>query len=262
MRINEFTTDDFEKVFFGNLKRNPEKDTKVEKNVYQIIRTFIKSSEPLVKDRAYKMLKNLSTLKNAYPDDLIPKAKYVYRGTRSKNDRIIKIIHQPNLMEKIVKIEDHPSEGYHSFFIKFNDIYTPKSPIQSWTTDINVGLKFMRYKLEGILLKAKVDDDFILTAEITNLITSDITEKDISPESEIIRISQKPIEVEILCSINNLQEEIKFIMIDKDPEIIQFIKNPSEKIQLVAVQHDPYVIEYIDNPTEKVRQAADEGIMY
>ena len=205
MKINEFTKidpeKDIENVFLGDIKRSSEPDTEMESKILDVLRKFI-GADPgeLPRAETYKLLKQLEKIKNLYPDDLIPKAEYVYRGTKVKKKVYDYILDN-------FDIDDLPD------IIEAETSYTPKSNIQSWSTDYDIAEDFsLNHKMSyhwtmddfksevlPAVIKAKVDSTFILSSKLTNLIS--VTVDDIqAEESEIIRLSKRPIKVDLLLN--------------------------------------------------------------
>jgi hypothetical protein len=79
--INE-AIKDFEKVAFGNLKKSGEEDTEFEADVFDALSNFIQMSDPSNKADADAILKDVHALKAKYPDELVPDAKFAFRGTQ------------------------------------------------------------------------------------------------------------------------------------------------------------------------------------
>lgn len=194
MPVKKLTPDDIEQVLFGNLKKNKEKDTDVENDLLQKIRSFVWSHHPTNKANAFKVLNRLKTIKKYYPDDLIPKAKTVYRGTY-----VSKITYELVYKKSLTSRKEWISLQY---------TYQPKSKIQSWTTNRDIAESFVRIsKMDwdeySAILQAKVDNSFIMNSKLMNLISQDVLGE---KEDEIIRINAKPINVIIQVRSDWIQE--------------------------------------------------------
>lgn len=188
------TTDDIEKVFFGDLKNAGEKDTEVENEIYAALDEFIDGLEMTeAKPKLLKILKNLHRLKPKYPDDLIPKAKVVYRGT-SASEQIYKSL--------ILAKDDIRADGEYNYSF----MYHPRSEIQSWSTSKRVAKIFAELNAFGVtetpaIMTTAVDDHFILTAALTNMIRRKSLGHVVSgDEHEIIRISKEPMKTKLTVS--------------------------------------------------------------
>ena len=186
------TKDDIENVFFGDLKKSSEKDTEIEHQIYDYIRQYINVADEYKKPNLIQILNHLKELKPHYPEDLIPKAKVAYRGTKVK----------PPIYRKIWK-QFKVGKFDADKFYEYEFVYRPKSSIQSWSTSQKVADRFAYasndFKNERLpaVIKVKVDNDFVLTAKITNLISQTIPGLN-DPEHEIMRVSNHPIEAKIL----------------------------------------------------------------
>lgn len=199
------TKDDIEKVFFGSMK-GTEKDTEIEKRIFAIIVEFIEGygHASYAKNDAFQVLKHLQSLKNVYPNDLIPKAKIAYRGTGVKSD----------YYEELFTM--YPDEVPSSKIYEQDYVYHPRSALQSWTTNIQMASDFALGNAVSIgfpeaIIKVPVDDDFILTTKITNMINKKALTR-MSGEDEIIRISKQPIKGKLLVYgswLNNWADEMK-----------------------------------------------------
>ena len=187
------TKDDIENVFFGNLKKSSEADTQIETELYNIIHQYIRSSTHFKKRKLADALKFLKGIKNDYPNDLIPKAKIAYRGT-AVND------------EAYEKVKNHGKRRKRWVFnwLEVDFTYKPQNELQSWTTDFRTARTFAIlqsnfFKQRPAIIQAKVDDDFILTAKITNLIFKLYSKGE---EHEIFRVSNQPIKGTLIVDSN------------------------------------------------------------
>ena len=192
--IYDITTNDIENVLFGDAKKADEKDTKIEKQIFHIINDYLANMPgPDEKTNAIYVLRQLYKLRNKYPEDIIPKAEKAYRGT----------IINKNFMKKLLKKVKNPpvflphDRGARHYAIPY--LYTSKSEIQSWTTDPGIANYFAheseRDQINAqdgvtpipVIIECDVDETFMLTAALTNIISE-------YEENEIIRISKKPIQ--------------------------------------------------------------------
>jgi hypothetical protein len=57
-------------------------------------------------------------------------------------------------------------------------------------------------------------------------------------------------------NINNLSENVKFRIVEKNVFIIEFIDNPSYKVQSAFINSNPYNIRFLKKPTEKIQLLA------
>ena len=79
-----------------------------------------------------------------------------------------------------------------------------------------------------------------------------------NPNEDIQLISVDKCPNSISC-IDNPTPAVQLLAVQKDYTTIKYIKNPSEELQLAAVKENAWVIKYIKNPTEKVQLAAMEN---
>lgn len=182
---------DIENVFFGNLKNSPERDTDIEGKLFSLITDYVENSDMADRNKIFKALQDLQKLKPYFPDDLIPKAKYAYRGT--------KVL--PNVYERILRERRGDIRENDSFYF-FNFTYKSRAKIQSWTISRAVAEDFAAGSFNyhdkvnpnlPAIIKVDINDDFIMSTKITNLINMIEFGMD-KLEYEIFRISDKPIQ--------------------------------------------------------------------
>jgi hypothetical protein len=199
--LNEaITTDDIEKIMFGNLKREPEGDTEVEYDLYTDIENFIKKSTPANKAKASDSLNSLKGLKSDYPQDLMPNAKVAYRGTQFTQDDYAALIDKIDF-DNFDKVPN---------WIKMPFTYKPRSQIQSWTTSKTIAIMFAckgtDYEFNPgepprsqwwsrtpypAVIQVAVDESFILSTKLSSKIASELHGVN---EKEIIRIDPSPLQ--------------------------------------------------------------------
>ena len=198
MKINQIIEDikksDIENVFFGDLKGSSEKDTDVEAELYKIVAYYIGNSDDADRGRMVKIFNDLQRLKPYFPNDLKPDAEYAYRGTK-----VMSSIYQ-SIYDDVVLDRGTDINRNHGWFYHYFD-YKSRALLQSWTTDLNVAEDFSGRDFRNFhdsvpslpaIVKVDVDDDFILSTKITNLINDREFGMD-DFEYEIFRISNKPI---------------------------------------------------------------------
>ena len=264
MRLYEFNAaakakSDFEKVLFGDLKNDPEKDTDIEYKIYMAISNFIKFPDQEAKGNALKALKYLKHFKDIFPDDLVPDSRTVYRGTSITMNMFVKNINSIKINKESEVLE-----------FTFDYYYKAKAPIQSWTTISAIGGTFRGKESEEtmhvnipVVLVAEADDSFILNSKLTNRISKQYHNYS---EHEIIRISKNPIKCKILIgnssladnfdkfkNINDMKLLREHITISLNPHYIMRFAKPSPSTQMMAVKSSEYLIRYIDHPTEEVQ---------
>lgn len=189
---------DMEEIAFGDLKGSDEIDTEWEDLVYYELMQFIQNANPGNKASAHEVIVDLHKVKGKYPDDLVPNADIAYRGTQLT----------PAMYKQI--IESNPTFEHGWTSIPYT--YSPRSSIQSWTTRQEVAIGFATIgRYDGdfqtsvtsyteqypcpAIIKVAVDNDFILSTEITNMMSAD---KHTVSEFETIRTSGSPIQGKLL----------------------------------------------------------------
>jgi hypothetical protein len=200
MKINQITSlyeaaKDMEDVAFGDMKKNDEKDTAWEASVYQALYNFIHDADPSNKASADRILKDVHALKAKYPKELMPNATSAMRGTQLSKERYASILSSVD-WDKVNKM------GRYDVCHVDNISYTPRSPIQSWTTSKAVAYSFAaiaeadsdgtfrRDRPFPAVMYAPVDNTFIMSTAITNQIAY---LNGIEAEDEIVRTSASPI---------------------------------------------------------------------
>jgi hypothetical protein len=193
--IESFQSNDFEKIAFGNLKGAAEPDTDFEHAVYDALENYIVDN---MGSDLLPFVEKLKQLQKQYPDDLIPDAEVVYRGTQLSE----------NMYTWLAEQYDNLNDGDYTM-LGIRDI-DPTNKIEAWTTQFDVAVGFA---LEGwnagdarnvwlpqlprpIIYKAKVDSSFLLNTDLTNRFFTGAT----IPEYEIIRAATTPIKAEIIVA--------------------------------------------------------------
>lgn len=196
MRLSELklpktlTTHDFENVMFGDIKKNPEKDTKIEKYIFDMISNYIRSGFMPEKRKLAGILKKLQQLKNEYSVDLQPPKSYLYRGLNTKRE-----FYKMATSKK--KVGKNP--------VKIKTTYKPKSQIESWTSNERIAKNFMDendYRYPGVIKVRSPDDSFILNPKLTNVISNEFLGEQ---EYEVLRVSTQPIDVEVILYPHNIK---------------------------------------------------------
>ena len=203
--------DKFGKELFGNQFGGQEKNTRLEDEYAKLINQFGDSEFGVgINSKLVDAIYNLKKCASVYPEVLIPDAEIVYRGS---------YLPLSFFMKNGLKIS---KEG-------IDYTYTPRTPIQSWTSDekiaeqftgaidINIdklSKEFIKYHLKGlkaednfflnilpkkeyastpipVVYVAKSNqNDFIFKHKYFNILTGE-------NEDEVIRVSSNPIEVKL-----------------------------------------------------------------
>lgn len=185
----EVTPDDIQKVFFGDLKGSPEKDTEKESKLFNSVEDYIDQATPGNRVKAEKIISDLMSLKQYYPADLVPNAKVVYRGLNLSDDK-------KNLYVDVLK--DNIKNLRYNRWYKLTDFqYTPMTNIESWSTKRNVAAAFAANRNEDpdsfdyregypVIMMTTVDDSFVMSSKLTNMMSYRNFQ---SKEFEILRVS-------------------------------------------------------------------------
>ena len=272
--LERYTTDDFEQVFFGDLKKSGEADTEVEQRTYDAIEKFIKYATPENKAVAKSFLNGLKDIAKFYPEDLIPSADVAYRGThltKEDYDEFYEVMANMKNPPEWVTVDRH-------------FMYNPKSNIQSWTTKHEIAAIFaakggfykdayMRRSFAMSLsrkypaiIQADVNDEFILNTKITSLVNNALNQTN---EYEIMRVSNDPIKSKIIVHKSWLEDsnmygysgpqdtELALVyQVMQNPSKVAELENPTEPIQLAAVRKNGIMVRYFKNPSEEVQKSA------
>jgi GNAT superfamily N-acetyltransferase len=202
--------DKFGKELFGDQFGGHEKNTRLEDEYVKLINQFGDNEFGVgINSKLVDAIYNLKKCASQYPEVLIPDAEIVYRGSYLPLSFFIK---------NGLKISQ---EG-------IDYTYTPRTPIQSWTSDekiaeqftgvvdINFGKlskEFIKHHLKGlkaednfflnilpkkeyastpipVVYVTKSNEDFIFKHKYFNILTGE-------NEDEVIRVSSNPIEVKL-----------------------------------------------------------------
>ena len=214
----------FGRILFGDwqrserLTRHTEKDTKYERKIFSILynQWFWNSSWSSTKrNNVLNVLEELSELKDNYPTILKPDpaSKYpvLYRALIVKRtDKELKKFHKKLFIQR--KNYEIVDEKFGRVVYKLGDKdvhqYTPKREAESWTISFKHAFKFIRtvstnygtdYSNAGrpfIIYAAKVpEEERLFKLRFTNKIFE-------TPEYEIVRLSNKPIEASMYYIIH------------------------------------------------------------
>ena len=181
--------------------------------MFVALHNFISSATPANKAFADKILKDVQTIKSKYPKELMPNATNAMRGTQLPRERYENILASVD-WDAVNRM--NPSSAYDAGNIS----YTPRSPIQSWTTDENIAYSFAasgnadgdgewsKFNPFPAVMYATVDDTFIMSTSITNHIAY---LNGMDSEHEIIRTSAQPIKCKLHVTVDWLIESKKYL---------------------------------------------------
>ena len=181
--VKEDCIEKFKRVLFGEF-RNKESDTQKESKIFDKIIDFIKSSTH--SKTVVDAFKELEGCKEFYKEELVPKAKVIYRGSRLK----------PMEVKKLKIIGKIPS------FYLSKMTYTPHKEIQSWTASFKIAKSFKgEYgpkagkSIIQVIYEMDISKrDFIMNSKFMNKLSKD---SNVKTEDEIVRINKAPVEVTV-----------------------------------------------------------------
>jgi len=177
----------FGDVLFGELgfSKDKEQDTEAEKEILNKVLSFIRGEFVSKKKDAalIKAFEALAKCRNKYPRILKPETRTLYRGVALDKSELKNI--------KITKIKNLRTIG--------NFVYKAKSKIQSWTATERIATDFAFdvniYDRIPVIMEYKFSEKEILfNTDFLNFIATTVF---LDTEDEIIRISDKPINVKI-----------------------------------------------------------------
>lgn len=187
----------FQQYAFGEY-RHKEDDTKTESEAFRLLFQFVKDNR---KDGG--LLGALEIIKGCRPHypEFQPKAKIAYRTTFVPLDNLPPI-------GDFVKLKGFQTRSGRPDVTRFAVPYRyqPKGPLQSFTVNRESAFYGNKSSDWRVTLECAVDDDFIMSADFMNLISSEAIGKE---EFEIIRLSTKPIDTRMILSERMFTSYIK-----------------------------------------------------
>lgn len=213
--------DAFGKIAFGSMKpvsvmqgkRSTEKNTEFEKELLEILRSWVKQSNNFNAQQLYSKFDILKKAAEVFPTVLkpsTPNGTEIYRGLNVINQELLdKIIEtEPDDYEK-TSVSFRRQSGTPAYKYKTPINYTPRRPVQSWTSDLDVAGKFTSHAI----ISTKQNDEFLFNQKLMNhLFKKDVEEEVLhfgTEYSEPIYITiSENIHSQIVRSklLNNLQE--------------------------------------------------------
>lgn len=142
----------FGKIFFGELKRENEKNTPIEDYFEYVMNIWVRHNDLKFPSSFFNIFQKF---RNVFPQDLIPESKVLYRGINMENIVMSEYGVDEKMRKNVMKIFRDPSkfkiEG-NTAVKKFR--YTPKRELESWTISEEIALEF-----SGAIAGASVNID-------------------------------------------------------------------------------------------------------
>jgi len=193
------------KILFGELLKKPEKDTKIEQDLTNLLLNYINYNDK--NPKFDKALQQLMKCKTYFKKELTPSASgSVYRGL----DIPLSSIDLPFKVKTIKEYEEYEITGFKhietrqhrqgsSMWMAFPGTYVPRTIVESWTDNPNSSF-FDKTEMYYISVMWEVPiqkNEFMFDSEYLELIRDSDPLKRMGDfymgEDEIIRVSPKPI---------------------------------------------------------------------
>lgn len=210
--LNEDEVDDkFGKVAFGSDMdivrlqggNQGEKNTKYETELLQTLQLWVRQSDSETASKLYRKFSLLKTAAKVFPQILLPETPNgttVYRGLDNPNEKLLAMISKT----KKEDWEMGETIGRFTMFKYSKPIkYTPRRPVQSWSSDAKRAAGF--FGSMGILLSTKQSDEFLFNQRLMQYIFNDAN-----------MLAQGDDEQEILHFGKNFKEEVYINITDTD----------------------------------------------
>lgn len=171
--------DKFGKVAFGSDMdivrlqggKQGEKNTKYETELLQTLQLWVRQSDSETANKLYKKFSLLKTAAKVFPQILLPETPNgttLYRGLDNPNQKLL------DMISKTKKEDWEMGEtiGRFTMFKYSKPIkYTPRRPVQSWSSDAKRAAGF--FGSMGILLSTKQSDEFLFNQRLMQYIFND-----------------------------------------------------------------------------------------
>lgn len=169
----------FEKFLFGEEFKEPEYNTSVEDNLWEILVRFkrgewMESKKPKQVKLAFEKLKSC---KPYFKSLLTPKGKVMYRGS----------VISYNSYKKLTKGKTSTIDRELGEIYIVDYVYKPKSVIQSWTTSKSIANRFgdADHGYVSAIMQAKTDDSFFGNPKLLDRLDKDAAQVS---EKEVFRL--------------------------------------------------------------------------
>ena len=158
----------------------PEKNTPIETAIARVISNWVKKPTPGLANKIYQNWKFLKKLEKQFPKIFAPPlGELVYRGIRiSDTNRLKQVFSKPGMLVtrrgRLYLNEQWfgrtSLDGGTVYKAKFPFKYNSIKSVSSWTTQPKIAFSFSNagYSGIGIVLKARVDEDFLFNPLFMN----------------------------------------------------------------------------------------------
>lgn len=171
---------DVGEVLFGDISRiakyqnKPyEENTEIETELFEVLDQYIRMTNN--KEEVKSIIPKLKQLKSKFPKVLIPENKSVFRGTAVES----------KILKTLIKQHGYSESKINPKWLELNTEidYKSESTITSWTSNINVAIRFSKTNEQEkitfdkvssskVIISTNPDDSFVLNPNFSNLISS------------------------------------------------------------------------------------------
>lgn len=150
-----------------------ERDSDKEYQIYHILTQWVINPDSYVSSTLFQYKDLLQKAKKRYPKIFKPDSSgdpYVYRGLKLPSRQIVNLVNS-STQKDWKKAGDTELWVYHT-----PTAYTPRSPIQSWTTSTTIARKFAEKapnydnSLPETILRTALTDDFIFNQTVFKIL--------------------------------------------------------------------------------------------
>jgi hypothetical protein len=194
-------------VAFTKLQNKPnefEKNTEVENEIWDALYSWTGLSSEVIAKKLYKHEDLFRRAQSKFPSVFKPTTKNgtkLYRGISNVNKKVLSKIRKTTM-------DDYKSlEIGGDTFYKYNTPikYTPRSPVQSWSTSINISKEFWELGLDkrysdedyGAILISIQNDEYLMSQAALHIIYNTATSK--ADEKETLHFGKNYGEDVFIC---------------------------------------------------------------
>ena len=218
------TEEKYGKILFGNLRKLPEKDTKLERETLRKVYDFIHDSFGKYMSKSVsEVLHELLKIKKEYPDVLEPNSySQLYRGItlqsrRPGHEKMFEDVKKQILAIPATDLKQLQKHRYSKNYFELPKpiTYKPLSEVQSWTLSSDVATIFsgeneLREGTISVFFAAKPPrKEMLFNTDFTNTAGNYALSGPnyIGAEHEIVRISKKPLKCKVLVYASLMNPE-------------------------------------------------------
>lgn len=180
----------FGNELFGDFRNKKEPDTEEEKEIFNMLKNFIKNNE--ITDEFVDGLEKLKKFRDKYEGVVTPESTNLFRGMNLKNNIDFGYFTQisPIMDDYEVKFGKNKTKFYR---VMVN--YMPQKLVESWTAEYGIAENHANND-NGIILDASFSvDELLFNVDFMNRLSTSILTKQFK-EYEILRVSAE----RVLCS--------------------------------------------------------------